>query len=125
VAHVREGSAPEAIAQLAADLHADLVVVGTHGHSEVARFFLGSVADRVARLARCAVSIVRPKAHLDADDVPKIEPPCPDCLAARAETNGATMWCARHAEHHVRAHAYAYRSTGLHSAEAEEFAPIG
>ncbi len=39
----------------------DLVVVGTHGRSAVARFFVGSVADRVARHAPCSVLLARPR----------------------------------------------------------------
>ena len=40
--------------------------------------------------------------------VEPVEPPCPQCVARRAATNGAELWCARHAEHHVRAHTYSY-----------------
>lgn len=38
----------------------DLLVVGTHGRSAVARLFLGSVAERVARHAPCPVLLARP-----------------------------------------------------------------
>jgi nucleotide-binding universal stress UspA family protein len=38
----------------------DLVVVGTHGHGAIARLFLGSVAERVARHAPCPVLLARP-----------------------------------------------------------------
>ncbi len=45
----------------------DLVVLGTHGRKGLPRLFLGSVAERVARLARCSVLIVRqPEARADA-----------------------------------------------------------
>lgn len=37
----------------------DLVVMGTEGRGGVERFFLGSVADRVVRNARCPVLTVR------------------------------------------------------------------
>jgi nucleotide-binding universal stress UspA family protein len=37
----------------------DLVVVATHGRSRAARFFLGSVADKVVRGAPCPVLVVR------------------------------------------------------------------
>jgi nucleotide-binding universal stress UspA family protein len=37
------------IASYARDEHVDLIVMGTHGRAPVARFFLGSVADRVLR----------------------------------------------------------------------------
>lgn len=106
--HFRMGAAAEQIVQLAADLDADLVVVGTHGLSGMKRLVLGSVAERVVRLARCPVWIVRPKDHLGLGKVPEIEPPCKDCVAKRDETGGATFWCERHAEHHVRAHPYHY-----------------
>jgi nucleotide-binding universal stress UspA family protein len=43
--------------------NADLIVVGTHGHGAVARFFLGSVADRVLHEAKCPVIVTKePKA---------------------------------------------------------------
>jgi nucleotide-binding universal stress UspA family protein len=38
------------------DTHgADLMIVGTHGHGPVRRFLLGSVAERLIRMARCPV----------------------------------------------------------------------
>lgn len=53
---------PEAIVRFAADYRAWLVVVGTHGRTGAARFFIGSVAERTVRLsatkprrARCAL----------------------------------------------------------------------
>jgi nucleotide-binding universal stress UspA family protein len=36
----------------------DLLVVGTHGHGPVRRFLLGSVAERLIRMARCPVLAV-------------------------------------------------------------------
>src|ERR1044071_9070818 len=44
VCHVRIDETAREIAQLAADLEADLIVVGTHGRRAVSRLFLGSVA---------------------------------------------------------------------------------
>lgn len=37
----------------------DLVVIGSHGHTGLARAFLGSVAEKVARQAHCPVLVVR------------------------------------------------------------------
>lgn len=110
--HFRLGAAAEQIVQLASDLDADLVIVGTHGLSGLKRLLLGSVAERVVRLGRCPVWIVRPKDHAGLGKVPEIEPPCKDCLATRAATGGATFWCERHSEHHVRAHGYHYGAGG-------------
>jgi nucleotide-binding universal stress UspA family protein len=106
IAHVRRGGAAEHIVQLASHLDADLIVVGTHGRRGLQRFLLGSVAERVLRLARCPVFVVRPKDHEGLGKVPEIEPPCPDCLKARRDSGGAKLWCARHSEHHIRPHTY-------------------
>jgi nucleotide-binding universal stress UspA family protein len=122
VAHFRDGSPADNVAQLAADLDADLVVVGSHGHRGVQRFLLGSVAERISRLARCPVWLVRPKAHSTADSVPEIEPTCPDCLATRRESGGAQMWCARHSEHHLHPHHYSYVNDAMYSPETHAYA---
>ena len=45
----------EAIADYATAAHIDLVVVGTHGRSGLSRFLMGSVAERVVRIAPCPV----------------------------------------------------------------------
>jgi nucleotide-binding universal stress UspA family protein len=121
VAHFRRGSPAVEIAQLAASLDADLVVVGSHGRRGVERLLLGSVADRVSRLARCPVWIVRPKDHKSSERVPEIEPPCPDCVVRREETNGAEFWCARHSEHHIRPHRYSYVADGIYSSASAPY----
>jgi nucleotide-binding universal stress UspA family protein len=48
-----------AIARAAADMGAHLIVMGSHGRSAVGRLLIGSVADRVIRLAGCPVMAVR------------------------------------------------------------------
>ncbi len=121
VVHVRRGSAADEIAQLAADLDADLVVVGSHGRRGVSRLVLGSVAERVSRLARCAVWIIRPKAHDASERIPEIEPACPECLKHRAATSGAEFWCARHSEHHLRAHGFRYVTTSMIDGAAQPY----
>jgi nucleotide-binding universal stress UspA family protein len=121
VAHLRHGSPASEIAQLAADLDADLVVVGSHGRRGVERLLLGSVAERVSRLARCPVWIVRPKNHVGGERVPEIEPPCPDCVARRKATHSAQFWCARHSEHHIRPHRYSYVTNGVYSSDTEPY----
>jgi nucleotide-binding universal stress UspA family protein len=54
-----EGVAHEQIVRAAKRNRADLIVIGTHGRTGVARFFLGSVAARVAATAPCPVLTVR------------------------------------------------------------------
>ena len=107
IPHLRLEAPAHEIAQLAADLEADLVVVGTHGRRGLSRILLGSVAEAVVRLAPCPVFVVRPKAV--PEQGPKIEPPCPDCLQTRAATNGAEYWCERHRAHHGQRHTYQQR----------------
>jgi len=104
VTHVRIDDPALEISQLAADLAADLVVVGTHDRKGAARWLLGSVAEVVARLAPCPVLVVRDKVLPSA--VPVIEPPCPRCLAVRNATAGELFWCEQHRERHGQRHTY-------------------
>jgi nucleotide-binding universal stress UspA family protein len=56
-------NAANAIVEYARDVHADVIVVGTHGRSGVSRLLMGSVAEHVVRSAPCPVLVVRPKEH--------------------------------------------------------------
>jgi nucleotide-binding universal stress UspA family protein len=56
---VEVGDVRESIIDSATEWHADLIVVGSHGQRGVQRFLLGSVAEFVARHAKCSVEIVR------------------------------------------------------------------
>ncbi len=56
-----KGTAHEAIVRAARAHRADLIVLGTHGRTGVARFFVGSVAARVVATAHCPVLTVRGK----------------------------------------------------------------
>ncbi|HVQ76524.1 MAG TPA: universal stress protein [Candidatus Binatia bacterium] len=58
---ILEGTTAERIAQAAKSRRADLIVIGTHGRTGLARFFLGSVASRVVSMASCPVLTVRGK----------------------------------------------------------------
>jgi nucleotide-binding universal stress UspA family protein len=49
----------EAIVRAGKSRRADLLVIGTHGRTGLARLFLGSVASRVLALASCPVLTVR------------------------------------------------------------------
>ncbi|MBI2816709.1 MAG: universal stress protein [Acidobacteria bacterium] len=55
--------------------HADLLVMGTHGHKGFNRFILGSVTERVVRQARCPVLVVsRPeRGFVDEEEPEKID----------------------------------------------------
>jgi nucleotide-binding universal stress UspA family protein len=56
---LRTGDARDVINQTAKELHADLIVMGTHGRRGVSRALLGSVTETVVRTAPCPVLTVR------------------------------------------------------------------
>jgi len=56
---VLAGDAKTVIIDEAADWHADLIVLGSHGRKGLGRFLLGSVSEAVARHTSCSVEIVR------------------------------------------------------------------
>jgi nucleotide-binding universal stress UspA family protein len=57
---LRTSNSPaDAIVEVAKQEHADVIILGTHGRKALAHFFLGSVAERVVRLAPCPVLTVR------------------------------------------------------------------
>jgi nucleotide-binding universal stress UspA family protein len=56
---VVEAEARNGILDIAAEWHADLIVLGSHGRKGLQRFLLGSVAEFVSRHADCSVEIVR------------------------------------------------------------------
>ena len=109
--HVRIGVPYEQILDVAEESSADLVVIGTHGRTGVRRVLLGSVSERVVRLANCPVYVVRPKtyentAEENAQFAP--EPACPECVELRAASNGASWWCDRCDHKHHEVHVYSY-----------------
>ena len=54
------GDVTKTILDRAAEWHADLITVGSHGQRSIRDFLLGSVAESVARRAGCSVAVVRP-----------------------------------------------------------------
>lgn len=60
---VRYGNTVDEICGYARRHEIDLLVVGTHGHTGIKRWLLGSVAERIVRVAPCAVLTVRPVMH--------------------------------------------------------------
>lgn len=60
VSEIQAGVPKKGIVEYAKKWGADLIMVGSHRSSAVARFFVGSVAQAVLRAAPCSVEIVRP-----------------------------------------------------------------
>jgi nucleotide-binding universal stress UspA family protein len=57
--HLRLGGVAEEIVKLAEELGADLIVMGSQGHTGVRRVIEGSISDLIVNHARCPVMIVR------------------------------------------------------------------
>ena len=53
------GSPDSRIVETAAEIKADLIVIGSHGYKQWERLLLGSVSDSVVHHAHCSVMVVR------------------------------------------------------------------
>ena len=56
---VPQGDPRECLVDVAKKEHADLVVLGSHGHSGLGRLLLGSVASHVVAHAPCSVLVIK------------------------------------------------------------------
>ena len=74
VFHIRIGKPAAAIHQVAVDVDADVIVVGTHGRSGVEKLILGSVAEELVRTARVPVLVARLKNFSDLSKSDHVEP---------------------------------------------------
>lgn len=57
------GAPAEQIVKAAREEDAELIVLGSHGHSAVGKLLVGSVAEAVIRRAHCTVCALRPPAY--------------------------------------------------------------
>ncbi len=57
--HVQFGEPGHKITELASQLSAELMVLSSHGRTGLSRLLLGSVAEKVIRLAHCPVLVLR------------------------------------------------------------------
>jgi nucleotide-binding universal stress UspA family protein len=56
---VIHGAPFQQIIDVATAKQSDLIVMGTHGHTGLQHFFMGSVAEKVVRMAPCPVLVTR------------------------------------------------------------------
>ena len=59
---IKMGNAGDEIIGLAQDVRAELIIIPSHGRTGLKRLLLGSVAERVVRLAECPVLVLKPEA---------------------------------------------------------------
>jgi nucleotide-binding universal stress UspA family protein len=112
IAHIRSGDPAQEILQLATDLVADVIVVGSHQRSGLQRLILGSVAERVLHHAHCPVLCVVPKDYRDTVPSARVEPVCTDCVETRKRSANAQFWCERHSKPYLQPHIYVPRDDG-------------
>ena len=58
---IEVGDVAGTVCRVAGELHADVIVVGSHGRGSIERILLGSVSEQVVRHAPCPVLVVRPE----------------------------------------------------------------
>jgi nucleotide-binding universal stress UspA family protein len=124
--HLRTGEAARQIAQLAAEVFADWIIVGSHRGSQIKHWIVGSTARKLLATAVCPVLVADPwpKERSDAHVI-VIEPPCPDCVSARAASGGAQWWCERHAHRANAAHTYSYEFEMPFAVHDSQILPTG
>jgi nucleotide-binding universal stress UspA family protein len=123
--HLRAGKPVREIVQLATELHADLIVIGSHKGPHLKSWLVGSTAEHLVASAPCAVLVASPRPRVETKHDPVIEPPCPDCLRSRKLSHGGEWWCERHAHHAKQAHAFSYQRELPFETHDSEVIPTG
>ncbi len=123
--HLRSGKTVREIVQLATEVHADLIVVGSHRGPHLRQWAIGSTAGHLVQIAPCPVLVASPKPKEPARHEPTIEPPCPECVRARFASGGAAWWCPRHAEYAAGSHSYSYQRDVPFSSHDSAVIPTG
>jgi nucleotide-binding universal stress UspA family protein len=59
ITHLKDGHAGNEIVSLSEELHADLIVIGSRGKTNIDRLLLGSVSEHVVRNSSCTTMVVR------------------------------------------------------------------
>lgn len=59
IVHVDVGDPGYEVAEYAKENHTDLIIISSHGHGFLKHLLLGSVAERIVRLAHCPVLVLR------------------------------------------------------------------
>lgn len=104
--HVRIGDPVDELHRVAAQLEADLLVIGPHEGMLFKNRPVGGVAGKVVQGAHCPVLVARPKDYASMEREPDIDPPCPRCVQTRYASGGQRWWCDDHANETYEPHLY-------------------
>jgi nucleotide-binding universal stress UspA family protein len=107
--HLRAGKPVREILQLATEVGANLIVVGSHKGPHLKDWIVGSTGERLMKAGPFPVLVASLKPKEPEQVEPAIEPACPQCLQARAATGGKQWWCERHMHEANQAHTYSYQ----------------
>jgi nucleotide-binding universal stress UspA family protein len=106
--HLRGGKPVRELIQLATEVQANVIVVGSHKGPHIKDWLVGSTVERLVSGAAFPVLVATPKKKPETHE-PVIEPPCPQCVEARMASLGKSWWCPRHAHEAVLGHVYSYQ----------------
>jgi nucleotide-binding universal stress UspA family protein len=71
--HARIGKPADEILEVAREVGADLIIVGSHNLHGLERLIVGSVSEKIVRDAKCSVEVARPKEYADVNLLPVVE----------------------------------------------------
>jgi nucleotide-binding universal stress UspA family protein len=108
--HLRSGKPVREIIQLARDVDASLIVVGSPAAPHMKSWLVGSTAEQLLAAGALPVLIAGPRPTSTVVLEPAIESACGDCVRVRAQSAGRNWWCERHSHHAKRAHTYSYQA---------------
>ncbi len=123
--HLRAGNAVREIVQLATEVRADLIVVGSHRGPHLKNWIVNSTAERLISGGPCPVLVASPRPKEPEKHEPTIEPPCPQCVETRLASKGAQWWCERHSHRANGAHAFSYQRELPFASHDSEVIPTG
>jgi nucleotide-binding universal stress UspA family protein len=123
--HLRTGNPVREIAQLATEVRADLIVLGSQKGPHLKHWIVGSTAEKLIASASCPVLVASPKPTAVQKYEPTIEPACPECVQTRVASLGATWWCGRHSNVATGAHTYSYQREMPFASHDSAVSPTG
>jgi len=123
--HLRAGKAVRELLQLATEVQADLIVVGSHRGLHVKDWIVGSTGERLMKGAEFPVLVAGPKPKEPEKLEPVIEPPCPQCVQTRIASGGKQWWCERHTHEANQAHTYSYQRELPFASHDSSVSPTG